>query len=108
MTLAEFNLLMVSIAATLFSTVLIMLIISSLTIYKRVNKILSQLEAMSAAGLETSHIVRDFVNTTSHKVSSFTQSFLTFKGATEVVSSISEVIKKAKSNSHKDKETPHV
>ncbi len=86
----------VSIAATLFSIVMVVVLAFTVVTVKRVMVILDKLEAMSDAGLEASRTLHAFVEKTTISASSFMQAFLTLKGAKEVAGHISEAIQKVK------------
>lgn len=94
----------VSIAATLFSIVVIGGLIASFAIAKRLSRIFDKLEAMSDAGLAASHTMQSFVEKSTTSISAFVQTFLTLKGAREVASHIGEAIAHARDKS-KRKET---
>lgn len=86
----------VSIAATLFTVVMIVMLVIAITTARRVAVILDKLEAMSDAGLEASKTLHSFVEKTTVNASAFMQTFLTLKGAQEVAGHIGDAIKKVR------------
>ncbi len=86
----------VSIAATLFTIVMVIMLIVAIVTYKRLMIILDKLEAMSDAGLEASKTLHAFVEKTTTNASAFMQTFLTLKGAQEVAGHIGDAIKKVR------------
>lgn len=86
----------VSIAATLFSIVMVVVLVLAVITTRRLMTILDKLEAMSDAGLEASRTLHAFVEKTTLNVSSFMQAFLTLKGAKEVAGHISDALHKVK------------
>jgi hypothetical protein len=98
MTLTEFSQLAVAITSILFSIVLLMVMVSFSTLYKRINKILDQLEVMAHTGLETSRTVREYIDKTTASLSAITKNFVTIRGATELVSYIGDAIKHSRTS----------
>ncbi len=106
MTLVDFSLVAVAIASILFSVVLIMFIFYGAIFYKRLTKILDQLEVMAHTGLETSRTVHEFVDKTTQYSSNFVKNFITVRGATELFGYIGDAIKNARAKKE-EKETTH-
>ena len=107
MTLPIYTLWSVSIAATLFSLVLIISLIAGVIIYSRLMNVLQKLEMMSETGLETSRTLQAFVERSTNQFTTFVETFVTLKGAKEAVSHITEVISHMRDNKKKGKDNDH-
>lgn len=92
----------VSIAATLFSLVLIVLLIVGLNLFKRVTAIMDQLDQVSKVALNTSNSLHDFVEKVTSRATGFMETFMTLQGAREVAGAIGQVISGSKKKSRKD------
>lgn len=103
MSLQEYTYLSVSVAATLISIVLVVGLVMGFMLFDRVNKILNQFEAVAQMGLATSQALKEFVDKTTSQASNFMQTFLTLKGAKEVIGYVSEAIQKVKQNRKENK-----
>lgn len=86
MTLLDYTLLSVSVAATLFSIFLIALLIGGYQIMQRVGRIIARVEGVSQNVLDVSETVKSRVESTADTISQFVATVLTFKGIKDTVS----------------------
>ena len=97
MDLTHYTLLALSVAATLFTIVLVVLLVAGLYIFARIQKVLHQLEAINSLGLEAVSSLKAFVETTTSRATAFIEAFTTIQGAKEVMGRIGEAINHNKS-----------
>lgn len=96
MTLLDYTLYSVSIAATLFSILAVVSVVVGYTLLLRIHRLLDQFEMVGQTGLETSRMVRDFVEKSTQNVSTFLSTFLSLQGAKEIIGYVGETMKKKK------------
>lgn len=101
MTLETYYLLSLSIGATLFSVLVIILIISSVWLNIRLRKLLDKVDTLANSSLAMSQDIKELVQTTTDRLVSFEKNFLTLQGIKQVAHEIAEVIK---SRNNKEKE----
>ena len=101
MDIIQYTLISVSVAATLFSIVLIVGLIAGLFLFKRITDLVHQIEKINGIALEATQSLKDFVDKTGDKVMHAVETFTTFQGAREVVSYISEALHKDKGRKDK-------
>lgn len=104
MTLWEYTLVSVSIASTLLTLVLIVVLVGSVILYRKVSRILMKLEAMSNAGVAASETFREFITTTTAQAKAFIQTFLTYKGAKEIFETVSDTVAKNRKQTREEAE----
>lgn len=92
MDIIQYTLWSVSVAATLFSVVLVATLICGVAILNKIRRILNKLEEISDIGVETSQTVKSFFQKTSDDVSHAINAFVTVRGASEIVSYVGEAI----------------
>lgn len=101
MDLAHYTLVAVSVAATFFSVVLVVGLIVSIYLFKRVTRIADQFDNVSKVALETSNSLHSFVEKTTQSATGFMETFIALHGAREVVGYIANAITKTKNNKSK-------
>ena len=101
MDLNQYMQLSVSIAATLFSILLITLLSIVPSILKKIHEIIDRFDNISKLGLEASTNLKDFVERTTNNINAFVAAFTSLQGAKEVVGIIGDAIHKAKEKKEK-------
>jgi uncharacterized protein (UPF0333 family) len=92
MELTQYTNIAVSVAATLFSIVLIAVLIAGAYLFKRVTAVMDQIDKVSKVALDTTSSLHDFVEKVTSRATGFMETFMTLQGAREVAGAIGQVI----------------
>ncbi len=93
MTLETYYLLSLSVAATLFSVFVIILIITSVWFSLRIRQLLDKVDTLATTGIAMGEDVKELVRTTTERVVAFEKTFLTIQGIKHVAHEIADVVK---------------
>lgn len=105
MDLMQYTLGSLSVAATLFSLVLIATLIVGAIVTSKIMRLLRQLEAMGSAGAEAAEAVKDFATKMAERLNHLVDAFVTVKGAREIVEHVGEAVRgvRDKSKQHRER-----
>jgi hypothetical protein len=93
MTLETYYLLSLSIAATLTSILVIVLIVMSVWFSMRLRQLLDKIDAITATTVAMGQDVRELVHTTTDRLLAFEKTFLTVQGVKQVAQEIADAVK---------------
>ncbi len=103
MTVLDYTITALGVAATLFSIVLVVSVVVGYTLIIRLHRIMDRIEAMSQTGLEASTLLRSFVEKSAIQLTALVEMFFTVKGARIFLREVSKVFNSNDQNQSKSR-----